>query len=148
MLKTIIILISLATIILIFMAFKKKKKQENKIIKGKEYETKIAKIYENKGFKIFYNGISKGKKDEGIDLIAWADDEVILIQCKNHETQIKQSTLKIFYADTQMYIINHEKQIKNRKVIKNFVSNSSLNYGAKIWLENNKTSIDFIQIQA
>lgn len=148
MLKIIIFLISLATIILIFMAFKKKKKQENKIIKGKEYETKIAKIYENKGFKIFYNGISKGKKDEGIDLIAWADDEVILIQCKNHETQIKQSTLKIFYADTQMYIINHEKQIKNRKVIKNFVSNSNLNYGARIWLENNKTSIDFIQIQA
>jgi len=64
MLKTIIILISVAIIILIFMTFKKKKKQENKIIKGQEYETKIAKIYENKGFKIFYNVITKSKKDK------------------------------------------------------------------------------------
>lgn len=148
MIKIIISLISIAIIILIITAFKKKKKKENKIIKGQEYETKIAKIYENKGYKVYYNGISKAKNDEGIDLIAWADDEVILIQCKNHETQIKQSTLKIFYADAQMYIINHEKQIKNRKVIKEFISNSSLNYGARIWLENNKTNINFNQIKA
>ena len=47
-----------------------------------------------------------------------------------------------------MYELKNKAKIKNRKVTKNFVSNSSLNYGARIWLENNKTSIDFIQIQA
>lgn len=143
----VIFLVILTLIIIFFKKIKNKQAKINKIEKGTNYEKQIAKIYENKGYKVFYNGIAKGKNDEGIDLIAWGDDEVILIQCKNHETQIKQSTLKIFYADATMYELKNKAKIKNRKVTKNFVSNSNLNYNAKFWLENNPTQINFIEIK-
>lgn len=127
--------------------FNNRTSDKYKIQKGKEYENKIQKIYESIGYKVFPNGKVKGFKDGGIDLIAWADDEVVLIQCKNHEREIKQILLKKFYADAMSYERKNANIIKNRKITREFISNSALDYGAKMWLKENEGVINFRIIQ-
>jgi len=38
--------------------------------KGKEFEKKVGKLFEEAGWIVKYNGIENGKKDSSIDLIA------------------------------------------------------------------------------
>ena len=49
---------------------------------GKMYERYIGYLYETQGYIVEYNGIEKGFKDSGIDLICKKNNEVVLIQCK------------------------------------------------------------------
>jgi len=84
----------------------KKLMEENKT-KGKEYEAKVGKIYEYKGFKVEYNGLINDKKDGGIDLICRKDDEVkLLIQCKNYseEKSINHEMIKVFHSNATRYM--------------------------------------------
>ncbi len=94
--------------------FKNKTKKENyrkfmkeNKLKGIEYEKRVGKYYEEKGYKVEYNGIIKDRKDDGIDLICKKDNEVkILIQCKNYnkEESINHDMIKIFHSNATRYM--------------------------------------------
>lgn len=53
---------------------------------GSDYERYIGYSYELDGWDVTYNGIQKGLKDQGIDLICKKDDNYLVIQCKNWNT--------------------------------------------------------------
>ena len=55
------------------------KNEEN----GKKFEKLTGKRFEELGYKVIYNGLEKGKLDQGIDLICYKENEILLIQCKN-----------------------------------------------------------------
>lgn len=79
-------------------------------IKGREFEEHVGELLERTGWEIDYNGINKGKKDGGIDLIGKKGNETSLIQCKyrgntNHihyENEINQ-----LYGALQAYRHDH-----------------------------------------
>lgn len=80
---------------------------------GNEYELQIGRYFKSLNFKIYYNGINNGKKDGGIDIIAWNSQKVLLIQCKNHKSQINQELLRKFIGDCKIY--EEKKQIQNQR---------------------------------
>ena len=53
--------------------------------KGNDYERQIGRFYQQQGYKVYFKGIKEGRRDQGIDLIAYKGREAILIQCKNWE---------------------------------------------------------------
>ncbi|MGP1532609.1 MAG: restriction endonuclease [Campylobacter sp.] len=63
---------------------------------GKRYERYIGYLYETNGYKVEYNGIKMGKKDDGIDIIATKRRELIIIQCKwyKEDSQIHSNTIR------------------------------------------------------
>lgn len=77
--------------------------------KGREFEEYIGEALEMENWEIDYNGINKGKKDGGIDLIGKRGSETSLIQCKyrsdenqkHHENEINQlsGALKAYEHD-------------------------------------------------
>lgn len=54
---------------------------ENKA-KGDEFERKVAEYYSKEGYNVWNRSASMGNQDKGIDLIAFKDEEILLIQCK------------------------------------------------------------------
>lgn len=115
---------------------------------GNEYELQIGRYFQSLNFKIYYNGINNGKKDGGIDIIAWSSNQVLLIQCKNHKEQIKQDFIRKFIGDCAIYENKYKDKIKNREVKRIFASNSTADYGATKFINENKNIIDFIRIKA
>ena len=63
---------------------------------GARYERYIGYLYETSGYKVEYNGIKMGKKDDGIDIIATKRRELIIIQCKwyKEDSQIHSNTIR------------------------------------------------------
>ena len=63
---------------------------------GRRYERYIGFLYEIDGYKVDYNGIRMGKKDDGIDIIATKRQELIIIQCKwyKEDSQIHSNTIR------------------------------------------------------
>ena len=118
------------------------------IKKGKEYEEQISRYFANLGYKVYPNGKIKGKMDAGIDLIAHKDNETILIQCKNHQSQIKQELLRICIGDCHIYEKENAKFLKNRQIKRLLVANSDLHSGAKLYLQSHQSECEFIQIPA
>ena len=49
---------------------------------GRYYERLVGYHYEKNGWKILYNGMLKGLKDKGIDLVGTRGNEKIIIQAK------------------------------------------------------------------
>ena len=49
---------------------------------GRQYERYVGYLFEEKGFAVNYNGLSKGLEDGGIDLVARAPRKIRLVQCK------------------------------------------------------------------
>lgn len=130
--------------------YKTNYKTANQIKKelGDKYELQIGEYFKSLNFKIYYNGINNGKKDGGIDIIAWSSNQVLLIQCKNHKEQIKQDFIRKFIGDCAIYENKHKDKIKNREVKRIFASNSTADYGAMKFINENKNIIDFIRIKA
>ena len=124
------------------------KKDDNFIEKGKNYELQIKKFYENKNYRVYANGIKQGKKDAGIDLIAWKDAEVVLMQCKNHKKEIQQDQIRKFIGDCYLFENKYKEKIKHRKIKREFVSNSSADYGSKMFLNENQGIVNFLNIKA
>lgn len=109
---------------------------------GKEYEKQVGEFYENLGYKVKYHGIEKRKKDNGIDLIATADNKTLFIQCKNNQKSIiKQIKLKEFIGNCTEYIEKNPNKYKNIKRIF-VVAKDNKDFGTKKYIENNK-SIEF-----
>lgn len=120
----------------------------NKKELGNKYELQIGEYFKSQDFKVFYNGINKGKLDGGIDLIAWSSQKVLLIQCKNHKEQIKQDLIRKFIGDCAIYENKYKDKIKNREIKRIFVSNSTADYGAMQFINQNKDIVEFMRIQA
>ncbi|MDY4155347.1 restriction endonuclease [Campylobacter sp.] len=115
---------------------------------GNEYELQIGRYFQSLNFKIYYNGINNGKKDGGIDIIGWNSEKVLLIQCKNHRSQINQDLLRKFIGDCKIYEEKNKYKIKEREIKRIFVSNSTADYGANKFLNENRNILEFLRIQA
>ena len=107
--------------------------------KGDDYERQIGRFYQQQGYKVYFKGIKEGRRDQGIDLIAYKGREAILIQCKNWEnTQIKQEHLRIFLGDCTAYLEQNQKIFAKKNVSRVFVTScENLDYGVKKFLEEN-----------
>nr|WP_321427086.1 restriction endonuclease [uncultured Campylobacter sp.] len=115
---------------------------------GNEYELQIGRYFQSLNFKIYYNGINNGKKDGGIDIIGWNSEKVLLIQCKNHRSQINQDLLRKFIGDCKIYEEKNKYKIKDREIKRIFASNSTADYGADRFLNENRNILEFLRIQA
>ncbi|MCI7581996.1 restriction endonuclease [Campylobacter sp.] len=125
-----------------------KTKYKTKKELGNEYELQIGRYFQSLNFKIYYNGINNGKKDGGIDIIGWNSEKVLLIQCKNHRSQIKQDLLRKFIGDCKIYEEKNKYKIKDREIKRIFASNSTADYGANKFLNENRNILEFLRIQA
>ena len=115
---------------------------------GDEYELQIGRYFQSLNFKIYYNGINNGKKDGGIDIIGWNSEKVLLIQCKNYRSQINQDLLRKFIGDCKIYEEKNKYKIKDREIKRIFASNSTADYGANKFLNENRNILEFLRIQA
>ena len=115
---------------------------------GDEYELQIGRYFKSLNFKIYYNGINNGKKDGGIDIIGWNSEKVLLIQCKNHRSQINQDLLRKFIGDCKIYEEKNKYRNKEREIKRIFASNSTADYGANRFLNENRNILEFLRIQA
>lgn len=114
--------------------------------KGDEYELQIGRFYQQQGYKVYFKGINEGRRDSGIDLIAYKGDEAVLIQCKNWEnTQVKQEHLRIFLGDCTAYLEQNQKIFAKKNVSRVFVTScENLDYGVKKFLEENSVGYRII----
>lgn len=96
----------------------KKALMEMNLKKGIEYEFKIGNHFKEKGYKVYFKGINEKKKDEGIDLICYKENEVLLVQCKNWKKPIGQEEIRKFIGDCYVYINKNQNYIKNKKIRK------------------------------
>lgn len=130
--------------------YKTNYKTANQIKKelGDKYEIQIGEYFKSLNFKIYYNGINNGKKDGGIDIIGWNSEKVLLIQCKNHRSQINQDLLRKFIGDCKIYEEKNKYKIKDREIKRIFASNSTADYGADRFLNENRNILEFLRIQA
>ncbi len=122
----------------------KKLTYKERIEKGKKFEIFIGKRLEKKGYKVDYNGERKGKKDDGIDLVAYMRNITLLVQCKNWKAdgrKIKHNHLKEFLGNCEVYIEKNN-QNKENKIVKVFcTSNYILDKSAEKFIEENKKII-------
>lgn len=120
--------------------------QKENIEKGKKYEIQIAKYMVKKGYEVIQHGILKGKKDKGIDIIAYhkIKQEYILIQCKNWEkSKIEQKHIKEFIGNCTLFLSKNSK-LDLANIRKIFVTSyPKIDYGVKKLLEENKNEIEY-----
>ena len=125
------------------------KTEAEKIKKGKEYEYDVKCFFEQRDYKVYPNGYINGVKDDGIDLIAYKDDEAVLAQCKNWINPPKQDIIKKFVADADLFINKNQSKFKNKRIRKIFFTSCrQMDYGAKIFLEEynqyNQIKIEYV----
>ncbi|EDM24397.1 restriction endonuclease [Caminibacter mediatlanticus] len=114
--------------------------------KGRNFEIFVGKYFENLGYKIYYNGIINGRRDEGIDLIAYNKDMVLLIQCKNWKEnskyKITDKNLKEFIGNCYTFIKNNPK-IMNKKIKRLYITSCDVfSDSANYFIEKNKELIE------
>ena len=109
--------------------------------KGLEFEKFVAGHFKLDGYEIVLNGVKRGKKDKGIDIVCTKDNELILIQCKNWKEdskyKIKHTHLKEFIGNCTVYVNDNNLLDRNTK-LKFITSNYVLDASAKNYLEENK----------
>lgn len=126
----------------------KTKQYKKNTEKGIKYEIYIKEIYKKQGYKVYMKGINEGKEDEGIDIICWKKEEVLLIQCKNWKTPIRQKDLRAFIGDCLVYINKNKDKIKDRKIRKLFITSSEENRkNVEKFIKENKEEIEFYNIK-
>jgi restriction system protein len=110
-------------------------KQSSSVIKGKTYERQVGQALEMKGYSIEYRGIDLGKEDDGIDLIAHKNDEILLVQCKNHKYPIKQKDIRAFVGDFCVFLKEHP-EYKRERTFAYFFSTSSYKKSSFIYAKD------------
>lgn len=121
------------------------KNKEDSFKKGQDYELKIKKHFESMDYKVYPNGYLLGKKDGGIDLIAYKNNEVSLVQCKCYKNPPKQELLRKFIGDCELYIKNNENKLKNKIIKKIFVTScEQKDYGVEKFLNENQNIITYL----
>lgn len=78
---------------------------------GKIYERQIGYMFEQKGYSVVYQGILRGVEDEGIDLIARKDNQILLIQTKNWSEKhtIRENQINQFKGSADLFVAEHNK---------------------------------------
>jgi len=102
---------------LIFKQLKKSRmSQDEKNKKGAKYEIYVSNHYKNKDYTLDERG---GFDDGGIDLIAYKNNQVLLIQCKNWNTEnsfkITEKDIREFYGACHFYV--DENNIQDKEII-------------------------------
>jgi restriction system protein len=135
--------------------YKENKKQENKEKnkkKGKDYEIYVGNYYENLGYAVKYIGIERKEKDNGIDLIATKDNEILYIQCKNwhknSDYKINHEKIKAFMGSVDLFKKNnseHQEYIKESLLY--IASNDIFDSSAKAFCQENKDYVRYKQLK-
>lgn len=114
--------------------------QKSKWQIGRAYERYIGYLYENEGYKVYYNSINKGFDDLGIDLICIKENQTVLVQCKYWSSHklIHENTINQLYGTTIKYWIENfdkdcnkdysllYKDIQNQKIVPELVTSTEL----------------------
>lgn len=119
------------------------KELDRRVYAGNEYEKYIAEKYKEKNFTINYNGINKSYKDNGIDLIAFKENKIILIQCKNWKVseyeQLSDKEFRLFFGDCFQYILDNKIDGNTAMAFHYIISDEqSMNKSAFEYLKRNK----------
>lgn len=146
-LKIIISLFIIFVIALIKETIKEKEINKWKKKKGNKYEYYIKEKFKKHGYKVYPKGYLEGFYDEGIDLIAYRKNLVVLIQCKNWKNEAKIDDLKKFYTDCKKYEFKNLEKIKNKRIRRIFViSNIKRNLEIQEYINNANKEIEFYNI--
>lgn len=80
--------------------------------KGTEYELYVGSLYKKKGYYVEYNGINKGSRDGGIDLICHRGRYTEVVQCKCYSSHsISRNEILQFYGATKYYAARHMQEV-------------------------------------
>ena len=87
-------------------------KDDGNKAKGTRYELYIGSLYEKKGYTVAYNGIEKGNRDGGIDLICKNGLLTELVQCKCYtRCNVTQKDICYFYGVVRLYAGDHIQEV-------------------------------------
>jgi len=119
----------------------------NIIKQGKEFEYYVSDYFKIQGYEVI-NNFEKEKNDEGIDIIAKKDDELLLIQCKNWEIPvISHKEIKEFLGNCYLFLYNYVEYRKFKRVRRLYItSQSNLDKSARYLLKDNYPFVEYIQI--
>ncbi|ULO04520.1 hypothetical protein AVBRAN_a0038 (plasmid) [Campylobacter sp. RM12651] len=116
--------------------------------KGNRYEYKVKCFYESIGYNVYPQGYIHGFNDRGIDLIAYKNNEVHLIQCKCYKYPPRQDLLRIFMGDCELYIQKNLNKLQGKIIHKDFVTScKTKDYGVARFLEENNNPINYLVIE-
>jgi HJR/Mrr/RecB family endonuclease len=78
---------------------------EEKKIKGDEYEKFVAEHFRKEGYYVWEHGQEKGKQDGGIDLFIKKGKDTYFVQCKNWENwKINHDTVQAVQTKVRNYM--------------------------------------------
>jgi len=108
-------------------------KEEQKEEVGRRFERQVGYTYEQAGFDVVYNGIYRGVRDKGIDLIVKENNKHIIIQCKNYAQhhQIHENTITQLLGTISTYVLEHPDVEVHKMLI---TSNDNLDDRARVVL--------------
>lgn len=108
---------------LAFERYKKRHKEKWEI--GRDFERFVGYKFETEGYDVTYNGINKKLQDEGIDLIAENNTDIILIQCKywSQNKQLHEKHIFQLYGTTIKYKLEHD---TNKQISSLFICHTEL----------------------
>lgn len=124
----------------------KRKQHQFNDIKGSSYEQFIGKKYEDLGYSVIYHGIEQKLNDQGIDLIAQKENNIIFVQCKNwiggKFNKLSRKDLQSFAGDCFLFMHkpnNYHISFDRKQVSLHFIVNKDelLDNSAKSFLKNN-----------
>lgn len=106
---------------------------------GDNFERKVGLFYEEEGYEVEYRGLALGLKDEGIDLIAIKNREILLIQCKywKGEYSITSRMIKEFYGSCHFFIDKENLLKENITCIYAIPDKKSLRFDSEQLFKNN-----------
>lgn len=81
--------------------------------------------------------------------MAYKDNEILIIQCKNWANSPKQKDIKAFIVDSDEFIKKNENLTKDKTIRKLFItSNSQKDYGVEKFLDDynkeNKIKVEYV----
>lgn len=82
-------------------------------MEGHDFERFCAKVMRNNGFKNV--SVTPGSRDQGLDIIAYKDDEKWGIQCKRHKNNIGNKAVQEAYTGKAIYDCDHVAVMTNSR---------------------------------
>ncbi len=96
-------------------------------------------LLSTKGYTIDARGLELKQEDDGIDIIATKNDEILLIQCKywKKNSSITHNMIKEFYGNCSIYIDKENINRDNTIFIYAIPNMKTLSYSAQMVFKNN-----------
>ncbi len=110
---------------------------------GRDYERYIGYLYEQKGYKVQYQGIEKGLEDLGRDLICTNNEKALVIQCKywaSHKT-IHEKHINQLFGTAVKYYLDFKSSSKNTQILNLFPDSILKGEIRAIFITSTKLSI-------